>query len=155
MQYIAAQVPSAAVVGTARMRYLFWDVYDAELFAPAGVWASDEPYALSLTYLRSLKGAAIAQRSVEEMQQQGYNDQAKLAEWQQAMTELFPNVDKQSNLTGIRTATGDTVFYYNHEFLGAVQDPQFSQRFFAIWLSEKTSEPTLRQALLGLPAGEK
>ncbi len=31
-------IPDASLVGTARMRVLLWDVYDARLFAPSGEW---------------------------------------------------------------------------------------------------------------------
>ena len=35
-------------VGEAVLKYLFWDVYRAELFAPSQGWRPDAPFALSL-----------------------------------------------------------------------------------------------------------
>ncbi len=54
-QLLEAYVPGAALVGSARMRVMFWDVYDANLFAPAGEWQPGQPFALSLDYLRTLR----------------------------------------------------------------------------------------------------
>ena len=36
--------------------------------------------------------------------------------------------------------------------VGEVADAEFARLFFGIWLSPRTSEPQLRQALLALPA---
>ena len=37
--YVTKQVPEAQVVGNAMFTYMFWDVYDATLYAPrALVW---------------------------------------------------------------------------------------------------------------------
>jgi hypothetical protein len=40
-------------------------------------------------------------------------------------------------------------FFVNGALKGDVRDPAFATLFFGIWLSEKTSEPALRSALLG------
>jgi hypothetical protein len=37
----------------------------------------------------------------------------------------------------------------NGEMSDEIQDSTFTQRFFDIWLSEKTSEPKFRKKLLG------
>ena len=152
---ISRHVPNAAKVGEARMTYLFWDVYDAELFAPNGQWSAEVPFALSLTYLRSLDGEAIAERSIEEMQKQGFNDKTKLTQWLDTMRELFPNVQDQHNLIGIQTHNGHASFYHNQTYLGTIADAEFSKQFFAIWLNEKSSEPKLRKQLLGASLGEQ
>lgn len=143
-------VPNPQEVGTGRLTVLFWDVYDASLYAPNGEWDGDKPYALSLSYLRDLNGSDIAERSVEEMRNQGFKSEVKLAIWYQKMKALFPDVDANTNLTGIRDNKGNTIFYRNGERIGAINDPEFSDWFFGIWLNERTSEPKLRKRLLGM-----
>ena len=143
-------VPEAALVGEGRLNYMIWEVYDAALFAPKGQWDQDKPFALKLSYLRSLKGKAIADRSVEEMRKQGFSDEVKLATWHSQMREIFPDVDADVSITGIRTENGETVFYKNNEEIGRIRDLEFSKTFFNIWLSPKTSEPELRAQLLSL-----
>ena len=50
LNHIRGFVPNAQKVGEGRLTYLFWDVYDATLYAPAGAWDNDKPFALQLSY---------------------------------------------------------------------------------------------------------
>lgn len=147
-QVIDNFVPNAKVVGSGRFSVLFWDVYDAALYAPDGKWQQDQPYALALTYLRDLDGEDIAKRSIEEMRKQGLTDDATLSRWQQRMAALFPDVEENTVLTGIADEKGYTQFYQGEQFLGSVEDADFTRYFFGIWLSENTSEPKFRKRLL-------
>lgn len=137
-------------VGTARMRYLMWNIYDATLLAPNGQWQQAQPFGLRLTYLRNLDGKAIAKRSIVEIRQQGFTNESQLAQWEAALKALIPNVRKGDELFGLKLANGHTQFFHDQTYLGSVADPEFSQWFFNIWLGDKTSEPQLRQQLLGL-----
>ena len=150
LQTARRYLPSAELVGQARMEYLFWDVYDAELYAPDGVWSENQPFALSLQYLLELDGEAIASRSVSEMRAQGFDDEAILARWYKAMREIFPDVDETTRITGIMDRNQHTRFYRNGSLIGEIDEPLFGEWFFNIWLSEKTSEPKMRERLLGV-----
>jgi hypothetical protein len=44
---------------------------------------------------------------------------------------------------------GRSVFYFNQQYIGVINPSEFGQIFLAIWLSENTSEPSLRLELLG------
>ncbi|MDX1975219.1 MAG: chalcone isomerase family protein [Rickettsiales bacterium] len=143
-------VPNAEQVGTGRLSVVFWDVYDATLYAPNGQWDSRKPYALSIRYFREIEGADIAKRSVEEMQKQGFSDAAKLTKWQTQMRDIFPDVKNGSELTAVFTHQKSTDFYSDGKHIGSIKGTEFGTQFFNIWLSEKTSEPELRRKLLGL-----
>lgn len=147
---INRHLPDAQLVGTARLKVLFWDIYDAQLFAPDGRYKSEQPFALRLEYLRALDGEKIAQRSVKEMRKLGFDDEQKLEQWFSLMTDIFPDVESGTQLTGIRTDDGATLFLKNRSLLAKVEDPTFTQWFFRIWLGENTSEPEMRRALLGM-----
>jgi hypothetical protein len=57
-------------LGTARLRYWGFDVYDANLYAPAGFDIQrfeGQRFGLELSYLRGFKGIDIAERSIDEM----------------------------------------------------------------------------------------
>ena len=143
-------VPHAQQVGSGRLSVVFWDVYDATLYAPNGKWVAHEPYALYIHYFREIEGADIADRSVEEIRKQGFSDEAKLAEWNKKMRRIFPDVKNGSELTAIFTAQESTDFYSNGKHIGSISGAEFGRHFFDIWLSKKTSEPKLRRKLLGI-----
>jgi len=142
-------VPDAQKIGDGVLSYLFWDVYKATLYAPGAGWRPDAPFALSLDYMRDLKGRDIAARTIDEIREQGFTDEAKLSDWAARLAELFPDVAEGDSLTAVRDTAGRTVFYSDAKRIGMIDDPAFSRRFFDIWLGEKTSEPKLRRALLG------
>ena len=146
---VSRYVPDAVLVGKARLRYLVWDVYDAELYAPQGRWRRDAPYALSINYLRTLSGEAIAKSSADEIRKQGFQNTAVLAEWQRRMETIFPDVEIDTNLTGIRDKNGHTVFFFDGRKVGIVEDREFTERFFDIWLGPKTSRPGFQRQLTG------
>lgn len=149
--YVSAYVRDASRVGAGRMDYMLMDIYDAELFATQGKWqGEDQPMALSLTYLRNLSGAKIADKSIELIEKQARLDPATAEQWRAQMTAIFPDVKKGTNITGVLTPVGETIFYQDGEEAGRIEDPEFGPRFFAIWLSPKTTEPELRAELLGL-----
>ena len=137
-------------VGEARMRVLFWDVYDARLLAPQGDYPDGQPFALALTYLRELDGEKIAARSIEEMRKQGIGDEAALARWYERLRGIIPDVAERDEIVGLATADGSTRFYLDGEPIGRVDDADFTRAFFSIWLGEATSEPRLRDQLLGV-----
>lgn len=147
-QEVNASLTEAQCVGSAMFTYVFWDVYEASLFAPNGKYTGKTPFALSLVYQRTLKGKRIAQRSMEEIKKQGPFTDSKGQVWLSQMEALFPDVSKGDVITGVANKAGYSEFYLNGELLGLVNDVEFTERFFGIWLSENTSEPELRSALL-------
>ncbi len=150
MSIISRDVPKAQKVGAGRLEFLFWSVYDATLYAPGGTFSPQRPFALRLDYLIPLSGADIADRSIEEMKKQGADDEDQLAAWREQMAAIFPDVDSGVALTGVRDVMGHTYFYRNNTAIGSIKDPNFTARFFGIWLDADSSEPKLRQQLLGI-----
>lgn len=146
---LSQYIENPDIVGKARYTYLVFDVYDATLYAPYGKWKGSEPYALSLTYLRNLSGKKIAERSVQEIRNQGFSDEVTLASWHSRMKRIFPDVTNGTTLTGIYQENKITDFYKDDQYIGSVQDPAFGPWFFGIWLSDKTSEPDFRARLIG------
>jgi hypothetical protein len=145
--YVKDNVENAAIVGKGNLSKLIWNVYDATLYAPSGNYNSKPPYALSLDYNMDIDGKDIAERSLDEIQKQGYKGN-KGQIWLQQMTNIFPNVDENTRLTAICTTNGTTLFYKNTTKIGEVKDKDFCSYFFGIWLAQNTSEPDLRKSLL-------
>lgn len=141
-----------------RHRFRFWtfDVYDAVVRVGAGFeplhWAR-HPLALSLTYARDFKGADIARRSIEEIERQSALGDALRQRWLAQLTALLPDVRAGDTLVGAYRPEQGVQFWRQREswlWVGEVTDPDLSRRFMGIWLAPQTSEPAMRQALLGL-----
>jgi hypothetical protein len=131
---VAEQLPEARLAGEGDLRWFGIKVYTAQLWVGRPGLRLDRlasaPFALELRYATGLKGSAIAERSLQEMERMGYGDAQRRGRWLDAMKKLFPDV-----------ARGDRP-------IGGVDDPDFARAFFAIWLDERTVAPALRESLL-------
>ncbi len=151
---VAAAVPGATLQGSGRLRFIGLSVYDARLWRGAAPVAADwmaAPLALELIYLRGLVGKQIAERSIKEMRRQRDLTDDEATRWLAAMTQIFPDVKEGDRITGLVVPGLGARFAINGVVKGDVRDLEFAKLFFGIWLSEKTSEPALRRALLGQP----
>jgi len=150
---VTSLLPDARLHGQATLRFFGLDIYQAGLWVPA-VFAparwEQQTFALELTYLRDLKGRAIAQRSVAEMRRQDALDDTLASQWEARMAALFPDVRRGDRITGVHMPGRGARFVANGRELGEVADTRFARMFFGIWLAPQTSEPALRTALLGL-----
>jgi len=143
-------VPNISQVGAGRYSVFLWDVYDATLYAANGNWEANKPFALSLTYLRDIKGKQIAKASVDRIRDQGVTNKQQLNSWMRQMLDIFPDVTEGSSITGFVNDKRESVFFFDEQELGRIRDPQFTQYFFNIWLGPGTEAPELRKQLLGL-----
>lgn len=146
---ILAAIPQASIVGQGVLSIAFWDIYEATLYATNGQWRDTQPAILSIEYFVTIDGADIADRSVKEIRKQGFTDEVQLAAWNSQMKNIFPNVVPGSILSATYFPYKETRFYSNGEPIGAIKGDMFGRLFFNIWLGENTSEPQLRQSLLG------
>lgn len=136
---------------SATLRFFGLRVYDAQVWSAAPLNAegwSQQAFALSLSYHRSLKGEEIAKRSLVEMRRQGPIAEADAARWLAEMQAAFPDVNEGDRITGRHEPGQGARFFVNGRLRREVREPGFATRFFGIWLSPQTSEPGLRAALL-------
>ena len=138
------------LVGSARLSVLFWDVYDVQLFTNTGRYDPDQPFLLSIRYLREVTGEDIAERSIAEMKANDAIEATSLAQWTEQLQGLFPDVSKGDQIQGVYDPLEGATFFHNETHLGVISDLQLSRRFFDIWLGERTSKPEIRKQLLGL-----
>ena len=135
------------IVGQADLKFLFWSVYDAKLFSETNtfLFPGTVPYALSLTYKRDFRGRDLVQETSRQWEKMGIQVNQS---WLEQLGGLLPDVQKGDEVTLYVDCDAASTFYLNGEKLGLINDPLFSREFSAIWLSEKTTRPEFRQALL-------
>jgi hypothetical protein len=149
---VGSELPGARLLGSGRLTFLGLHVYDARLWT-ADEFAADRfdrhALALELQYGRSLYGRLIAERSLEEMKRQGGFSEQQGERWLASMSQTFPDVGKGDRITGVQRPGQSTRFFLNGALRGELRDAEFTRLFFGIWLAPQTSEPRLRQSLLG------
>jgi hypothetical protein len=155
---VAAALPQPRLQGQGRLRFLGLRVYEARLWAGGASAVSDtgwpdQTLALEIRYQRSLKGTALAERSLEEMRRQGDIAPDTAQRWLAQMNQLLPDVEPGHRITAVLQPGVGLRVFVNGSLRGEVREPLFARTFVGIWLSPRTSDPGLRDALLGQPAG--
>lgn len=147
----AADVPALEAAGSGRLTFVTFPVYDARLWVAPGFSAAQferHAFVLELEYLRELSGDAIADRTLAEMARSGRLDAAQRERWRERLRAIFPDVKPGDRIAGANRPGRGVRYYLNGRVLADIDDAQFAQLFFAIWLAPTTSEPGLRAALL-------
>lgn len=154
----APELAGLQLRGQGRMRYFGLSVYDARLWSAEPVdaarWA-EQPLTLELQYARSLVGREIAKRSLAEMRRQASIDQAQAQAWLAEMEAAFPDVKAGDRISGQYEPGAAAGFFFNGQPRRRIADARFARLFFGIWLSPQTSEPALREQLLGGSGAER
>lgn len=149
---VAAELGAPRLAGSGRLRFFGLHVYDARLWSAQPVTAADwadRALAIEVEYARRLEGHAIAERSLEEMRRQREIPRETAERWLRAMKSAFPDVGEGDRLTGVHRPGEGVRFFANGRLSGELREPEFARQFFGIWLSEQSSQPALRTALLG------
>jgi len=137
------------LVGTARLRVMLWSIYDSRLYTESGSYRRKErPLRLEIEYLRNISADRLIDRTAKEWAAMGRNHPAQ-DRWLARLKDLWPDIRKGDVLAIELNAQNVATFYHNGRQLGAIQDADFGQQFVDIWLSEDTTRPEMRQALLG------
>ena len=140
-------LPNAGEVGRGQFSRFGFRIYDARLWAPDGRYATHQPFALSLTYHRAIESARIVQASFDEMAKLGVTIAAH-PQWRDQLARVLPDVAPGETLTGVYRPGEGATFYHQGRLTGRIDD-SLARAFFSIWLDPRTSEPSLRVALLG------
>jgi hypothetical protein len=149
---IRAVLADSRHTGSARLRIWGFEIYNANLWTAAGFSAQDysqHAFALELEYLRNFSSEAIAKRSLQEMRRVGNFSASQADQWLAQLHTLIPDVQKGVRITGVNRPGVGVSFFVNGKATGEARDVELARLFFGIWLSPKTSEPQLRQTLLG------
>jgi len=143
-------LPGSAQVGQGQFSRFGWSIYQAQLWALDGKYDPGQPFALRLTYERDIPESRIVQASLDEMAKLGAPVQQRPG-WRAILEQVIDDVKKGESITGVYRPGEGATFFHNDKLTG-VMDEELARAFFAIWLDARTSEPALRQALLG-PTG--
>lgn len=138
-----------SLVGSGQLTWWGMTVYDAALFAPAGIYRPETLHLLEITYRFSFTQAQLASRTLEEIERlygKRSDREAVLAQFR----SVFPDVAPGDQITALHRPGEGADFYRGDAPLGWITDAALAAEFFSIWLHPATGEPGLRSQLLGI-----
>lgn len=139
------------LVGEASYRYLFWQVYDARLYAPTTDFRhfQTRPFALSLEYQRQFSSRQIVDATGRQFRESGFDDEDRIAQWLEQLLAIIPDVSKGDVIRLDVDRDQHSHFYFNGRHIGSIENTDFSRYFSGIWLSAQSSDPQFTSRLLG------
>lgn len=149
----ATQLPQGRKLGEGTMRWFGLKLYDAQLWTekPATQFNHrNDKHLLELRYDKSFDGVKIAEASREQIEGQGVGNAQLWPVWQKKLTDMIPDVQKDTRLTALYLPGKGLQLYRDGQPHAELNDPELAAAFMGIWLDTRTSEPKLRERLLGL-----
>lgn len=142
-------VASLQKVGEAKLRVMFWDVYESSLYTATGQYNPEtRPLRLDIRYLRDITGEQLIKQTRKEWKAQGLKHPKQDA-WLEELSALWPDVSENDVISLLLDERDTAHFSLNGRSLGTLADPAFARQFAAIWLSPDTTRPELRAKLIG------
>jgi hypothetical protein len=148
----AAAQPAWQLVGQGQFSYLFWDLYQAQLFSTDGRfdnYQQTKPLKLELTYQRDIAVTDFVDATLDQWEQQHGKLSADKKRWGGLLSDIWRDVKTGDRLACVYLPNGHTEFLLNGASLGVIDDPAFGPVFLDIWLGANTTAPKLRAQLLG------
>ena len=143
------QVPDAKLVGEARFQVFFFKIYDAQLYAPGGVYDPKGVYALRLNYLVDAKEDRIIKQTVKEMKRMKAASHAKIESWVPVMEDAFIDMEEGSFADFIRTEDGTLTLAANGREISRIADKRLVRALMNIWLGKKVRDQEFQDRLMG------
>ena len=137
-------------IGNTMFSILFWDLYQSKLLTTSGIYPINEKkdkLIYEIKYLKSISSKDLIGRTVDEWVHLGFQPTSYQAYLPQ-LKKIWPDINAGDSLTMLMEQSG-TSFYYNNAYVGKIEGAEFGPIFLDIWLAENTSQPTLRNELLG------
>lgn len=141
------------LVGQGQYSYLFWDLYQAQLYSTDGRWADYQqsaPLVLKLTYQRDISKADFIEATIDQWRHLHGEVSEQHQQWAKQLDKVWTDVKQGDQLSCVLLPDRSVQFYFNDKLLGDITDPAFGPAFLDIWLSDKTSAKKLRRQLLQL-----
>lgn len=138
------------LLGQAKLSILFWDIYESKLFTSDGklpLSGHCQHSMFEIQYLRDISKQELLDNTLAQWQHLAI-DEEQYMPYLLALESIWPDIKAGDQLT-LLTNAATTVFYFNQQKVGEIESEQFADLFLRIWLDENTSEPKLRQQLLG------
>lgn len=146
-----AQVPQAQALGGGDMTWFGLRIYRATLWSASRPFDAAQPFALQLSYYRSISRERLVRTSIDEIRRLSTAPiaAATLARWEALLNTAFIDVREGDELTGVYLPGKGMQFYDRQRLLADIDDEVLARAFFDIWLNPDSRDQKLRQRLVG------
>ena len=138
-----------SLVGRSNFSVWFWDIYDIELKTPSGTYEAGEfPLSLELTYKREISNVELVDETVNQWERFNISENQK-KNWAKQLLAIWPSVKPADKITFYIDNKRVTYFYFNNQFIGKINQTEFSSAFASIWLNLNGPYPEMTKKLIG------
>ena len=137
------------LIGQGTLKVLFFEVYDVRLLADSKPFSWKNKFQLEFTYKREVNKQSVIESSIKEMRRQSNILDKDINQWQDYLEQSILPVQEGSQATVSWNPNGQITFHYQSSEPTTIEDENFARAFLNIWLGEETSQPKLRNQLLG------
>lgn len=148
----AEHPPTMRTVGQGELRWFGIRIYEATLSTPEGRFARFDQHdsvSLEIRYLKNIAAQRLVDSARQEWTRLGLLDPHTIERWCEHVARIWPSVTPGDRITMVVRRGGPTLFYFNDEFAGSVEDSGFGPTLLQIWLHPDTRSKALRRSLLG------
>ena len=135
------------LIGNANYSFLFWDIYDAELYSTSKKYNSNE-LAIILKYNRSIDKETLIRETINDIKEQKNISTQQEEKWKSLLESIYIDTKTNKKFIAIKI-NNKSIFYYNNKKLHESFDEEFNQFFFDIWLRSNSKNPNFTKTLLG------
>ena len=135
------------LIGSANYSFLFWNIYDAELYSTSNKFNSNE-LAMILKYNRSIEKETLVKETINDIKEQKNISKEQEEKWKSLLESIYIDTKTNKKFIAIKI-NNKSIFYYNNKKLHESFDEEFNQLFFNIWLRSDSKNPEFTKTLLG------
>ena len=135
------------LIGSANYSFLFWNIYDAELYSTSNKFNSNE-LAIILKYNRSIEKETLVKETINDIKEQKNISKEQEEKWKSLLESIYIDTKPNKKFIAIKI-NNKSIFYYNNKKLHESFDEEFNQLFFDIWLRSNSKNPNFTKTLLG------
>ena len=146
------ELPNARVLGSGDFHWFGFKIYHAKLWSQTTPLDMTRPFALQLTYNRSISRRLLVKTVISEMKRLNGNDvtAVKIQDWQNKLTIAIPDISPGDELIGVFLPAQGFRLYSKHGLAADIRDPELAYYFFGVWLDKQAKDSVLRSKLIGI-----
>ena len=140
---------SPSIIGEGTLKVFFMEIYDLRLVADSPTFSWQNKFKLDFFYTRDLKKDSVINSSIKELRRQSSVSESDIESWQGYLEQSIKPAQVGTHASVVWNPEGRITFHYENNDPTTIEDEDFARAFLNIWLGEETSQPKLRNQLLG------